>query len=62
MADFTSLETEIEIVGPARISIEELRQRLRWRRTRMRIDKDTRWDARPVDGQRCQRCIHGREL
>jgi len=29
MADFTSLETEIEIVGPARISIQELRRRLR---------------------------------
>jgi len=29
IADFTSLETEIEIVGPARISIQELRQRLR---------------------------------
>ena len=29
LADFTSLETEIEIVGPTRISIQELRQRLR---------------------------------
>lgn len=29
MADFTSLETEIKIAGPARISIQELRQRLR---------------------------------
>ena len=29
LADFTSLETEIKIVGPARIAIQELRLRLR---------------------------------